>query len=50
MNLMEEFSKFNNKIPFSPTQHRDENRDQNEIILVTVAIKTAPVPLGHETG
>ena len=37
-------------MPFSPTQQHDENRDQNEIILVTVAIKTAPIPLGHDAG
>ena len=47
---MEYFTKFNNKISFSPTQQRDENRDQNEIILVTVTIKTASVPLGLNAG
>ena len=37
-------------MPLLPTQQRDENRDQNKIILVMVAIKTALVPLGHDAG
>ena len=32
-------------MPFSPTQQRDENRDQNEIILVTSPSKRRPYHL-----